>query len=127
MLAMFRRIFSYKFFPLYFTLLTILLMCLPGSMVPGTGIFSIKHLDKIVHVFLFGMNVLFWGWHYATSETDGKILKGIFITTSLLMITLGVVMEYVQMYFIPNRTFDGYDILADIIGSVLAGAWLLKG
>ena len=41
-------------------------------MVPGTGIFSIKHLDKIVHVFLFGMNVLFWGWHYATAETDGK-------------------------------------------------------
>lgn len=127
MLAMFRRIFSYKFFPLSFTLLTILLMCLPGSMVPGTGIFSLKHLDKIVHVFLFGMNVLFWGWHYAATRNDGKKLKVLFITTSLAMITLGIIMEYVQMYFIPNRSFDGYDIVADIIGAGLAGAWLLRG
>ena len=43
------------------------------------------------------------------------------------MITLGIVMEYVQMYFIPNRSFDGYDIVADIVGAGLAGLWLLRG
>jgi hypothetical protein len=126
MLAMFRRIFSYKFFPLAFTLFTILLLCLPGSMVPGTGIFSTKNLDKIVHVFLFGMNVLFWGWHYSASNRNAKSLKIIFITATLAISMLGIVMEYVQMYFIPNRSFDGYDILADIVGSVLAGLWLLR-
>ena len=127
MLAMFRRIFSNKYFPLSFTLLTILLLCLPGSMVPGTGIFAIKNLDKLVHIIMFGMNVLFWGWYYESSDRESVNLKLIFIAATAIMITLGIVMEYVQMYFIPNRTFDGYDILADIIGSVLAGAWLLKG
>ena len=127
LLAMFRRIFSYKFFPLSWTLFTILLLCLPGSMVPGTGIFALKNLDKIVHVMLFGMNVLFWGWHYETSDREARQLKLIFIAATAIMITLGIVMEYVQLYFIPNRTFDGYDIVADIIGSVLAGLWLLRG
>jgi hypothetical protein len=126
MLAMIRRIFSYKFFPLSWTLFTILLLCLPGSMVPGTGLFALKNLDKIVHVMLFAMNVLFWGWHYETSDREWRQLKVIFIAATGIMITLGIVMEYVQMYFIPNRSFDGYDIVADIIGSVLAGLWLLR-
>jgi len=30
----------------------------------------------------------------------------------------GVIMEYVQKYFIPNRSFDIGDILADTIGSI---------
>lgn len=126
MLAMIRRIFSYKFFPLSWTLFTILLLCLPGSMVPGTGLFALKNLDKIVHVMLFAMNVLFWGWHYETSDREWRQLKVIFVAATGIMITLGIVMEYVQMYFIPNRSFDGYDIIADIIGSVLAGLWLLR-
>jgi hypothetical protein len=127
MLAMFRRMLSYKFFPLSLTLLTILLLCLPGSIVPGTGIFALKNLDKIVHVVLFGLNVLIWGWHYAVSESQERHLRLIFIGATVAMIGLGVIMEYVQMYFIPNRSFDGYDIVADIIGSVLAGLWLLRG
>lgn len=127
MLALFRRIISYKFFPLTFTLFTILLLCLPGSMVPGAGIFALKNLDKVVHVLIFGMNVLFWGWHYETSDRTSGNLRIIFIAATAIMITLGIVMEYVQMFFIPNRSFDGYDILADIVGSVLAGLWLLRG
>jgi len=127
MLAMFRRMLSYKFFPLSLTLFTILLLCLPGSIVPGTGIFALKNLDKVVHVLLFGLNVLFWGWHYAISERQERDLRLIFIGTTVAMIGIGIIMEYVQMYFIPNRSFDGYDIVADIIGSVIAGLWLLRG
>jgi len=96
-------------------------------MVPGTGIFATKNLDKFVHIFLFGVNVLLWGWHYSMSGRDTRSLRIIFIATIAVVITLGIVLEYVQMYFIPNRTFDGYDIIADIVGSVLAGVWLLKG
>jgi len=127
MQAMFQRIFTYKFFPLSWTLFTILLLCLPGSMVPGTGIFAMKNLDKVVHVLMFALNVLFWGWHYETSAgRDSRNLKLIFIAATAIMIILGIVMEYVQKYFIPNRSFDGYDIVADIVGSALAGLWLLR-
>jgi hypothetical protein len=125
--ALFRRIFSTKFLPLSWTILTIALLCLPGSMVPGTGIFATKNLDKIVHVILFGFNVLFWGWHFATVEKPEKRLRYLFLASVVLVILLGVSMEYVQLYFIPNRSFDAWDIVADTVGAVLAGLWLLRG
>lgn len=126
MLVMIRRMLSYKFFPLAWTLFTIILLCLPGSMVPGTGIFGFKHLDKIVHIILFGLNVLFWGWHYVESNRPPARLRKIFFLAVLFTIGLGIALEFVQMYFIPNRSFDGWDIVADIAGSVIAGLWLLK-
>ncbi|MEO8583478.1 MAG: VanZ family protein [Flavitalea sp.] len=125
MLVLIRRILSYKFFPVCWTLLIIFLLCLPGSLVPGTGIFSLPNLDKFVHIFLFGMNVLFWGWHYGASTPSSNKLKKIFLVSIVSTIILGITLEYVQLYFIPNRSFDTGDILADITGSVIAGCWLL--
>jgi hypothetical protein len=125
MQALIHRIFSYKFFPLSWTLLIIFLLCIPGSYVPGTGLFSVEGFDKIVHVILFGCNVLFWGWHYNTTDTNSR-LKSIYITIVLLTAAFGVIMEFVQMYWVPNRSFDAYDIVADITGAVAAGAWLIR-
>lgn len=125
MLAMIRRILSYKFFPLSWTVFTIILLCIPGSIVPGTGIFGLKNLDKFVHVILFAMNVLFWGWHYLASERQPSRLK-VTLLVMAFMIALGIVMEYVQLYFIPHRSFDGGDIIADVVGAVLAGVWLMR-
>jgi hypothetical protein len=127
MLAMIRRILSYKFFPLSWTIFTIILLCLPGSIVPGSGIFDLENLDKIVHVILFGLNVLFWGWHYESGVRSAAKLRIIFLSATASMILLGIILEYVQLYFIPNRFFDGWDIVADIVGAVLAGLWLLRG
>jgi hypothetical protein len=126
MLAMIRRIFSYKFFPLTWTVITIILLCLPGSIVPGTGFFGIKNLDKVVHAVLFCSNVLFWGWHYESGARPLRQLRLIFVSATASMIILGIIMEYIQMYFVPNRSFDEWDIVADTIGSVLAGVWLLR-
>jgi hypothetical protein len=125
-MAMIRRIFTYKFFPLSWTILIVILLCLPGTMVPGTGLFAIRNFDKIVHIILFGLNVLFWGWHFETNERTNR-LRFLFFGTTLLTILLGITLEYVQLYFIPNRSFDVGDIVADGVGSVLAGIWLLKG
>lgn len=124
--ALLRRIFSSKFFPLSWTILTITLLCLPGSMVPGNGIFGMKNLDKLVHVVLFGLNVLFWGWHFATIYRAERKLRYLFVGAIAVVILLGVTLEYVQLYFIPNRSFDVWDIVADSVGAVLAGIWLLR-
>lgn len=127
MLAMIRRIFSSKFLPVSWTLFTIILLCLPGSMVPGTGIFATKNLDKIVHAILFGMNVLFWGWHFEIIYRENNRLKWIFLGDMVIIILLGVLLEYIQLYFVPNRSFDINDIVADSVGVFVAGLWLMKG
>lgn len=127
MASLFRKIISYKFFPICWTLFTIVLLCLPGSMVPGDSLLNIEHLDKLVHVILFGANVLFWGWHYSKTRVGDSPVKiqYIYIFIAAFTILLGIILEFIQRDYIPNRSFDGYDIVADVVGSVLAAIYLL--
>lgn len=124
MLALFQRLINQKFFPAAWTIFTIFLLCLPGSMVPGTGFFSIEGLDKIVHVFLFGTNVLFWGWFARKFVSDPKKLRNVFIMLALYGILLGIIMEFVQRDYVPNRSFDVYDVIADAVGAMAAAIYL---
>jgi VanZ family protein len=32
-------------------------------------------------------------------------------------------MEFVQLYFVANRSFDGGDVIADLAGAVLGGGY----
>ncbi len=70
------------------------------------------------------MNVLFWGLHYAYSNPEPSRFRTVVIIATIFMIVLGVAMEYVQKYFVPNRSFDSWDIVADIAGCVIAAIWL---
>ena len=42
------------------------------------------------------------------------------ILIALLTTILGVVLEFLQLYYIPGRTFDISDMVADAIGAFLA-------
>jgi hypothetical protein len=125
MLAPIRKIIAYKFFPVCWTVLIIILLCIPGSMVPGKGIFSIPNLDKLVHIILFGTNVLLWGWHYGQSDRTPGVLKQIIVADVVLTTGLGIALEYVQgSGLVSHRSFDVKDIIADTVGALIAGAWL---
>lgn len=103
--------------PLSWTLLTIILLCLPGSVIPGAGIFATNNLDKIVHFILFGGIVLLWGLYIRKTHSPALYIRWT-LGATLFSIILGVLLEYVQRYFISNRTFDPRDILADAAGAV---------
>jgi hypothetical protein len=117
MVAFISKIASKKFLPIAWTILTIGLLCLPGSVIPGMGLFGIKHLDKIAHVILFGGIVLLWTGYYCKYGIFARQLL-ISALITILSICLGVIMEYVQLNYIPNRSFDKGDILADAVGSI---------
>jgi len=126
MVALIKRISSTKIFPIIWTLLTIGLLCLPGKVIPGLGLFGIKHLDKLAHIVLFGGFVLLWGlysWQRKKLRFDWLFaLAGI----TVLSIIIGIAMEYVQVNFVPNRSFDVWDIWADVVGSVLVMYLLIR-
>lgn len=107
--------------PLLWTFLTIVLLCLPGSALPGGGIFGLPHFDKLVHISLFGCLTLFWALHYwqVDAERPGTMERTGWAAV-LFSVTLGVVLEFVQKYLIPNRSFDVWDMVADTAGSLLA-------
>src|SRR4030095_843532 len=116
-------------FPILWTIITIGLLCLPGSAIPGFGLFGVKNLDKVAHIILFGGIVFSWSVFVFSRLI---LAKKTLITICLITagsVTLGIIMEYVQFYFIPNRQFDVGDIWANFAGSVLAfglAIWLKK-
>ena len=107
-------------FPIIFFITTFVLLVLPGNEFPKTGFFSIKGLDKIVHtVMFFILNWLFYGPFKASDKPIGEKQKW-FLTISILAVVYGALMEVVQLYFVPFRSFELADILVDALGAFLA-------
>ena len=108
-------------------LVVTLLLVLPGQALPQETWLSNIQFDKIVHIGLFA--VLTWlfcrGW-YQNGRTQDR-LKIIFIYITLAAVVYGLVMEFVQKYYVPFRSFDVYDVVADGIGAFagsLFSRWL---
>jgi VanZ family protein len=96
---------------------TTVLLSIPGSALPKQNWFDKIWLDKWFHVVLFGITVLLWC--RAIMASENKRAK-VFAQITFYVFLYGVVMEFIQEYLIPNRSFDVGDIIADLIGS-LAG------
>lgn len=125
MMRFFKRLSTRRFVPAGWTIITIILLLLPGSTIPGDGLFSIPHFDKIVHVLLFGGIVFWWAFHlYFRRFHHQKWRKTIAFLTAFSVV-LGIVLEFLQLYFVPNRSFDNGDIVADAAGAILAGVFHL--
>ena len=73
---------------------------------------------------MFGLLVFLFCWGIQKKYNPEK-RNSIFILITIGSAAYGILMEYVQQNFIPNRSFDSGDIIADIIGC-LAGWWLAK-
>jgi len=101
----------------WFLILTILL-CLPGSVLPKESWLDGIYFDKWVHIGLFGGLVFLWCGVSGKRKKFLKPVQQIFVWIALVGCVYGTAMEYVQKYFIPNRSFDVFDILADTIGSI---------
>src|SRR5258708_874383 len=124
--AFFRKLCSTRLLAIAWTLLTIVLLCLPGSSLEaGEALFTIPYFDKYVHVGLFGGITLFWGGYYAFRLQGMPNWRKVVTGMAILGTVLGTVLEFVQLYWIPDRSFDVTDIVADMIGSLLAALFLL--
>ena len=95
----------------------LLLMCilfvLPGSALPEENWFADIQLDKWVHIGLFSVLIFLW----CSSFQLG--LPGTSWIIIIIAIFYGILVEFVQKTWIPNRSFDLYDVLADGIGSIV--------
>jgi hypothetical protein len=125
-----RRLCSVKLLPVVWTLLTVVLLCLPGEDVPSGGdvfflsyLFSLPNFDKFVHMVLFGGITYFWGLHYGF-RGKGADWRKVCILLAGLSMALGIFLEFVQLFFIPDRSFDGLDIVADSAGAIIAALLL---
>jgi FtsH-binding integral membrane protein len=122
MIALVKKITVFLVTPVAWTILTIILLCLPGSSFPGDGVFiKIPHVDKVVHVILFGGMVVLWGLYFSLKKPEISNLRMTIILTVVLTIILGICLEYIQLRYVPNRAFDKGDIVANTVSAILFG------
>jgi len=100
-------------FAISWLLIVTILLCIPGTRLPKIKWDDKLLFDKWIHVLLFLILVLVWCRAYSKPH-----LKTIFITVTILSILYGIGMEIVQKYFIPFRSFDVADIIADAVGCI---------
>jgi len=83
---------------------------IPGQDLPRV---NIPLADKWAHMVLFGVFTILW--HRTVRYGDGYYK----LMLLLIAIFLGWLVEYVQGHYIPNRSQDNVDTLADGIGGAM--------
>jgi len=76
--------------------------------------------DKWVHIGLIAIMSFLFCWGISKRKKHDEKKRRNFIITGLICLGYGIMIEFIQRYFIPNRAFDMGDIIADGVGS-LAG------
>jgi VanZ family protein len=93
-----------------------ILMCvlftLPGSAFPNENWLSDIYFDKWVHVGLFAVLVFLWSSFFMVKPSA-------WWKPLLYALIYGLIIEWIQKEFVPNRSFDIYDVIADTVGSVI--------
>ena len=113
-----------NFLPAVFlSLVSFILLIMPGSDIPKSSLFDILYFDKWVHVGMFGLLTIVWGYPFLKKY---KRSAKVFCKISVIIIVYGVAMEFAQKYLAVGRSFDILDILADCVGSVIACYWLIS-
>ncbi len=114
------------FIPAILWLLTsTILLVLPGDDLPSSGIFGIQNFDKLVHLGMFALLTFLFAYPFLKIGVEIKSLKKTTLVITLLVVTYGILMEFVQKYWTSDRMFDYVDILFDSLGSFIGGNVLL--
>jgi VanZ family protein len=104
--------------------LIFILLSMPGSEIQGTSWISIiLHLpfaDKIIHMGLFGSLALSLFSHFEQYSNISFRSTRTKALSLILCILFGIGMEFYQKYFVPSRSLDVIDMLADAMGALLA-------
>ena len=75
---------------------------------PSLNIISFILVDKLAHFFMFFFTMM---WFMYVSKK--------WLVTAVSLLLLALVLEWIQMNYIINRSFDWFDWIADGIGIVL--------
>ena len=98
---------------LYSCVITILFFISTSGM-PSIGV---SHIDKVVHFSIFlGFTFLWLSFLYL--RNDMKLSTRTIVIFFLISIIYGTLIEVFQEQFTARRTFDYFDILADMLGSL---------
>ena len=112
------------FFSVIATVLVVYCLLAPSSSISGglLGLFSFKYGDKVVHLILFFFLNAAYLYDYTKLKNPHhtRLNKELAITT--LASSIGLLTEAGQLAMGLGRNFDVLDIVADVVGALLAFA-----
>lgn len=95
------------------------LFCAPGQVFPDSDWLIQINFDKLVHFGIFSVQVFLACWGYKDRNAQATSFLLPFLLFTGLAISFGIVIEFLQDGYIPNRTFQVGDIVADSLGSAI--------
>ncbi len=102
------------------TIIVVGVCVVPGNEIPSPPIINIPHLDKIVHAGLYFVLTIFSVKSFLKQNLVRILNQKPFYSAFVYAVVLGLAVELVQYNFIPNRSGDVLDALANSVGSLLA-------
>lgn len=102
---------------LVYFIITVMLLTLPGSDFPKEDFLTKIYFDKWVHIGMFTLLVFLWNWWLTGGKQPASFKR--FIIAGTAAFIYGILMEFVQKYWIPGRSFDITDMIADGVGCVM--------
>ena len=104
-----------------------ILLVIPGDDLPEETFLTKLHFDKWVHIGIFALFVSLWCWGVFKHQRDKKFpLVKAFIMIACTGLVFGYGMELVQKYFVQNRDYDLWDLLADGLGCMAGLIFSIK-
>ena len=88
----------------------------------GGSLNNVVGMDKIVHIFLYGVNTFLWSRALLSDNKD--LVRILFLF--LGMLAFGFTIEVMQMTLTTDRSFDWYDVVANTIGIIVGITVYLK-
>ena len=99
-----------------------ILLTLPGKQIPKVSWMDFYQADKVVHIIMFFSLVFLFCFAIKNNYNKYALIARIAIAG----LVYGIIMEFVQKYFIPFRSCDADDMIADGIGCLIAYLWWRK-
>lgn len=102
-------------------ILILVLICLPSSKLPEADDWMIRiNYDKLIHVAMFAVLAYLFMHPIIQSDLANKLKWHYIVKLAIATIIWGLVTELIQRFFIPSRSFNLSDWLADGIGGIAA-------
>jgi VanZ family protein len=120
--SVFKEIGTKKFIPgIAWFFLILIAVCIPGYDLPKVDKWMITiNYDKLIHVGLFAVLAALFMHPISKSALTKKEKWHYFIKITIATAIWGLTSELIQKFFIPSRSFDLTDFLADTFGGVIA-------
>jgi VanZ family protein len=111
--------FQHNLLTIIWSVVIIVLCCIPGKEFPKASFFEVPHLDKIVHFSLYFVLIVFTTKDFLKQNKWRFLSKHSVLYSLVYGITLGIIIEVLQHYFIPFRDGNLLDAMANVLGSFL--------